>query len=633
MNTAKENIMWNYSFVLPSFWVMLIILIYYFSKPRLSIRLNRTFLGIITIELLVLAFDYVSSMADERYQFVPVPLLYALNMGFFVLFIARTYWFFKFTSDLIHRDTGNGNGKRKLAASVFVISEIIALSSVFTGAVFYIDNGYHSGPLYNILYVSFIFYLLLSFLLIIANAKTMSKYDFVSALGYNTILSVGVVVRILLPGYLVMNTFCLLAIIILYLSFVNPDLYLSSKGGAFNTNALKARLSELNEKRYKVVAFNVKNYNDARGIYGGTQMDRGVAAISRYLKRSYPKYDVFYLRSGDFAILTDGSADLDMICGDIYERFLKPWKADDAELYLDVSFVKLDSDTLTYTPERIISNLFIAFEMFDTGGGASVEMKDMSEVERQIHVKQVIETALERKEIEVYLQPIFNAGSSELIGAEALARLRDTNGEMISPVEFIPIAEKNGRISLLGEQVLEKVCGFVRDGNMERTGLHWINVNLSPIQFMRKDLNEHFAAILEECGVDADIIHLEITEESLIDFTQLSQQLKDLRDYGFNFVLDDYGSGYSNLTRVKQCPFVNIKIDATVVWDYMKEQDDMLPTMVKAFKNMHFTVTAEGIETKEMAAALTDIGCDYLQGYYFARPMPMNEFAEKFARV
>ena len=76
MNTAKENIMWNYSFVLPSFWVMLIILIYYFSKPRLSIRLNRTFLGIITIELLVLAFDYVSSMADERYQFVPVPLLF-----------------------------------------------------------------------------------------------------------------------------------------------------------------------------------------------------------------------------------------------------------------------------------------------------------------------------------------------------------------------------------------------------------------------------------------------------------------------------------------------------------------------------------------------------------------------------
>ena len=98
------------------------------------------------------------------------------------------------------------------------------------------------------------------------------------------------IVRILMPGYLVMNTFCLLAIIMLYLSFVNPDLYLSSRGGAFNTNALKTKLSELNEKRYKVVTFNLKHYNDARGICGGTQMDRGIAAKSRCLKRSYPKY-------------------------------------------------------------------------------------------------------------------------------------------------------------------------------------------------------------------------------------------------------------------------------------------------------------------------------------------------------
>jgi len=626
--------MWNYSFMLPSFWVMLIILAYYFSKPRLSVQLNRTFLGIIVIELLTITFDFISTKADEMHWLFPIPVLYALNLVFFVLFIARSYWFFGFTADLVHIDAGKSREKRLLTASVFIISEIIALSSVFTGAVFRIDSGgYHSGPLYNVIYVCFCFYLTLSFLWIGINAKKLSRYDLTGVLGYNIILTIGIIVRMLMPKFLVMNTFCLLAIMVIFLSFVNPDLYISNRGGAFNTKAFRDRLAELDGKSYKMAAFNIKNYNDARGIYGGTQMDSGVAEISRYLQRSYPNYDVFYLRSGGFAILTDPDADIDAICGDIYARFAEPWEADDAELYLDVSFVKLESGMADYTPERIISNLFIAYEMHENVSGASIDMREMREIERQTHIKQVLEAALENDGIEIYLQPIISAEDGSVVGAEALARLRDKDGELIPPVEFIPIAEKNGRINLLGERVLEKSCSFIADTDTENLGLSWINVNLSPIQCMRKDLNERFSAIIEEYGIDAGKIHLEITEESMIDYSQLRKQLKALKGSGFEFVLDDYGSGYSNLTRVKHCPFVNIKLDTTVVWDYIKEHDEMLPTMVSTFKHMNFTVTAEGIETKEMAEALMAIGCDYLQGFYFARPMPPQEFVAKYSRV
>ena len=109
-------------------------------------------------------------------------------------------------------------------------------------------------------------------------------------------------------------------------------------------------------------------------------------------------------------------------------------------------------------------------------------------------------------------------------------------------------------------------------------------------------------------------------------FWHYMEQIDDLRSAGFPFVLDDYGSGYSNLTRVKHYPFIDIKLDMEVVWDYFKTRDSLLPHVVTAFKELGFTVTAEGIETREMAEILKGIGCDYLQGYYFSRPVPMSEF-------
>ena len=112
--------------------------------------------------------------------------------------------------------------------------------------------------------------------------------------------------------------------------------------------------------------------------------------------------------------------------------------------------------------------------------------------------------------------------------------------------------------------------------------------------------------------------------------TFLTKHIKVLEDKGFRFVLDDYGIGYSNISRLKKCPFINVKLDMSLVWDYCKKPDDILPTMVTAFKHMGFSVTAEGIETREMAEHLSNIGVDYQQGFYFAKPMPMADFARQY---
>ena len=191
-------------------------------------------------------------------------------------------------------------------------------------------------------------------------------------------------------------------------------------------------------------------------------------------------------------------------------------------------------------------------------------------------------------------------------------------------------AEKTGLINRLGEQMLEKVCDFMNSRSLEEMGLSWINVNLSPLQFLKRDLSKRFTSIIEKYQVDPEKIHLEITEEAMIDYALLKKQVFDIKNAGFEFVLDDFGAGYSNVTRLNKYPFVNIKFDMQVVWEYFKTKKNILPGLIKVFKNSGFSVTAEGIENKEMAEEMRDLGCDYLQGFYFSQPLPVEEFLGKY---
>lgn len=256
----------------------------------------------------------------------------------------------------------------------------------------------------------------------------------------------------------------------------------------------------------------------------------------------------------------------------------------------------------------------------------------MKKIRNNAQIKRAVEIAVEKNSVELFLQPVIDAQTHKLIGAEALARIRDEAGEIIPPFQFIPIAEKNGRINVLGEQMFEKTCKFISEHDIEGMGLRWINVNLSPIQFLRRDLKDRFSAILQKYKIPSGKIHLEITEESMIDFDLLQKQMQVMQESGFQFVLDDYGRGYSNVARMKKCPFINIKLDMEFVWDYFKCKDKILPTLVQTIKQMDFTVTAEGIENLDMAKVMKEIGCDYLQGFCFSKPIPAAEFLEIYGK-
>lgn len=626
--------MWNTDFVFPSLLVLAVLLVFYFFRPRIPNRLNKAFLMLVITDSATIITDILATEADEHYQSLSVPLVSFLNLLYFIMYIARSMAFFRLTIVLLKLDHSGFSRPKYLMYLVFLISELIVLSSPLTGAVYSVDSsGYHRGPLYVILAVSSFFFLIIGIILLIRYRRRIRKSTLVSALAYHAILIAGSTARILFPQYLIMNVFCLLAILVIFLSFENPDLYITDRGPAFNTRAFTDWLDDpMHRKDKRVLGFAIRNYNDERSMYGGTQMDQGLHLIIMYLVKQFPQFLLFYLRGGNFALAGDDGADWEKIRRIISERFRSPWQAEGADLYLSATYVEIGLSGQTDSSDRIVNTLIYALD--EAGESKDVEQtlmtkETLEEIHRQIEVKRWLDKALEDNAVEVFLQPIVDSRTKKTVAAEALARIRDDSGKLIAPGLFVPVAEKNGSINLMGEQVLRKVCAFISAHSMTDAGLQWINVNLSPIQCMHSNLPGLFSSILKEYGVPAAQIHLEITEESMINYVKQEEQIEGLMKCGFQISLDDYGSGFSNLHQVKKFSFSNIKLDMKIVWDYIRDRDALLPALVQAFRQMGFSITAEGIETQEMADAMAGIGCDYLQGYYFSKPLPMDEFVKK----
>ena len=629
--------MWNYDLVIPELVIISTFLIFYFTQPRLPIRLHKAFLFILIIDTATILVDIGCSVSLEYLDNVPNFIYRLSNTIYFFLFVQRVMCFTMFTNIILAKDLRFKKRRIIIYLIPFILINLVVLSNLFVDSIFCIskEGEYSQGPLYNLIYVFAFYYIANCLFFTCLNHKKLSRGEFIPIIAYNIVLLIGYIMRIMLPTYLLMNFFTLVTIIVIYLSFENPTLFTEEKSGCFNKKALVCLLKEMkSDPQPLILGFSIHNYTDLREIYSYTQTDKGLAMIGNYLKQTFPKMLPFYLHDGRFVLVGKDIEEAELIRAYIIQRFEVPWKTDDdIDMFLEVSFTQVKPELLYCERSILFNTLISTLAELDpaTNTHEYIDYEDINKSEMNMHIKRAVETAVEQNTVELFLQPVFDTKTRKLIGAESLARLRDSNGDYIPPPLFIPIAEKNGRINELGEQMFEKTCQFIKDHDIDAMGLNWINVNLSPIQFLRKDLDKRFTKILNKYNIPPEKIHLEITEESMIDFDVLENQMVKMKKSGFLFVLDDYGRGYSNVARMKKCPFINVKLDMEFVWDYFKEKDMILPTLVQTIKQMGFTVTAEGIENLELADAMRDIGCDFLQGFCFSKPIPAEEFATKYS--
>ncbi|MBQ8165832.1 MAG: EAL domain-containing protein, partial [Lachnospiraceae bacterium] len=255
----------------------------------------------------------------------------------------------------------------------------------------------------------------------------------------------------------------------------------------------------------------------------------------------------------------------------------------------------------------------------------------LDNMRREKAVEKAVKLAMDREEIMVHYQPIFSVGKDAYNSAEALVRLKDDELGWISPDEFIPLAEKHGLILELGDMILEKVCRFIRDFNLKDSSIEYIEVNISTVQLMHKGFAGRVKKILEEYDVTPDQINIEITETATIgDVSVVDANISELVEYGIKLSLDDYGSGYSNIDYINQMPFSIIKLDKSIIWEAFKnvKAGITLEYTIRMLNELQLLIVAEGVETEDMKNHLADIGCHYMQGWYYSKAVSDQDFME-----
>ena len=251
-------------------------------------------------------------------------------------------------------------------------------------------------------------------------------------------------------------------------------------------------------------------------------------------------------------------------------------------------------------------------------------------------IKAYSDTAIKNGEFLVYLQPKFDINKEKIKGAEALIRWNYKKSDFLPPSRFIPFFEKDGTIGKIDDIVLNKVCEAFARWKKEGKALYPISVNLSRNRLYDENIIEHLIGIVDKYGIDHSLIDFELTESATYDDTEhMIQILNELRANGFQISMDDFGTGYSSFSLLTEMPLDTLKLDKSFVdkvgGDSDKEQDvAVIRHIVSLAKELKFICLAEGAEKKSQVDKLRDLGCDVIQGYYYSKPIPINEYESNY---
>ncbi len=413
--------------------------------------------------------------------------------------------------------------------------------------------------------------------------------------------------------------------------------YYDSLTGLRNRESLylDLRALYLNKDEFSVMFFDVdklKVINDTLGYFNG---DRLIKKISKRLVSLSAENCKLYRWGGDefVFILKENNSLLSAknLSTNILNLFEEPIKIKDHELFVtgSIGISNYPEDGVEF--EEIIRKATIALHHAKDSGRNIYKVHDQKLSEKALG-KVLLETklraALLKDEFHVYYQPKVNISSGKVVGMEALVRWIDFEGRIISPVEFIPIAEETGLIKKIGEIVLKRACMQVKALIDEGHDL-CVSVNLSAKQFEDKNLVKIVEETLGRTGLESKHLELEITENTIMNNLSTSiDMINKIREKGIKVSLDDFGTGYSSLNYLVQMPIDILKIDKVFIDEKFdeKKQKIILEAVISLAKKMNLKVIAEGVERLQQLDFLKSQGCDEFQGYYFSRPVPMEEF-------
>lgn len=426
--------------------------------------------------------------------------------------------------------------------------------------------------------------------------------------------------------------------------------YYDSMTGLYNRNYFVSQLGEFirkareNNTLVSLIMIDIDDFKNVRDGMGMVVGDELIQLFGNFLKDfikdnviiSHMNSDVFCIAIYD----PIGEDSVDYIVKAIRRRNKKPYYLVDGQsLNITVSIGVAEYPEAAEATLDLINCAEIVMFKAKAKGRNSIHYFDapvLSEFLNAVEIENKLKEAVHENSFMLYFQPQYYSGSRGLRGVEVLLRWKDHDGRIISPATFIPIAEKSGTIIPIGQWVVEESIKTYA-GWKKQYGIHFVlSINISALQYNEEDFVDKILETIQKYDVEPHEIELEITESVLIDdFEAVIEKLKCLRDYGIKISLDDFGTGFSSLSYLKQLPINTLKIDKSFVDTVMKDSATRVITesLINMVKALGLESIAEGVEEEQQYKYLHAIGCDMIQGYLMGKPMPRDELENILVRL
>ena len=655
-----------YEYPICALLFLVIVLVRYFSKRQLPLIRNRMFSITVVVACFNVVFDMLSSFVIERPAAYPVAAGYAICEIFYMLQlffpVMMILYMLSLTSNLKYRNMK----KILLAESPCILAMLIVLTNPVSRALFYIDNGvFYRGELFPLMYVVCIYSSLFCvFYALVARKRLQDKY-FLTISAFAILTCGSLALQTWRPQLLVTSLAISVAVLLAYFVLQKPEDMVDHLTGLLNLEAMTAHINELIERdvKYSVVILKVENVRRINNIFGYTigsltlqnvsdflatfspdlrernRLDKkaniynhskeNVPGDARRLETALPSAWAFRLLSNQFAIVSTNSETHDFLVNYIHKRFEDPWYIRGLEMNLMETMVEITETETFSSGEELYKVIEIMLPTVPKGDTVSMSEYTLAKIERRISIEDALADAISQNRLQVLFQPVYNVKNGKFSKAEALIRFEHETLGYVTPDEFIPIAEQRGLVAEIDSYVLRKTCEFMKTCQDEGIELETVSVNLSVTEMASTSFPKQACAIVDEYKLDHEKFEFEIMEMYVSNSLMLIEEnLGLLTGMGFHIAMDNYGTSDTSLAHLTALPLSTVKIDQSMLVAAEKSPRDLvvLENVIDMFRKMEVQTVAEGAEKVNQTEMVIRASVDYIQGFYYARPMSVEEF-------
>lgn len=625
---------YNYYFDIASIITFLIIIGIVLSTKHIYDTSFKLLTYLVAAALSVAILDLIRTYAISNRLGATIVIL--VNVLFFMMHALVTFLFLMYVIAQVEMSQTQSIVRKVFIYGPLVICLILILVTPVFNTVFYysVETGYVRGPLHFLTYFVPTAYFIWTIIYSIRKRQYLDRSFRIMVFFVTVVNLIAMMCQMIWPDASIRTFMIAMSAVIMFFFeehgrvAIEEDTNLVGREYLIEVGLRMVR----NKFSFSIILIKITNFDALSDTFGNANTNALSKNIASYIGHQFPLGRCFRISESTIAILNPEVDKTEELTNRLYDELSDSWEVEGLDISCDIlmTHIECPDDTDDFENMTALIRHFNRMEK-NIGGVIGIEDLHINEHIRIKLVENAIERGLKNNSFEVYYQPIHSLEDESFVTAEALVRLTDPELGPISPAEFIPIAENNGTILAIGDFVLETVCQFISRNDMEQLGLRYIELNLSVIQCLQKDFIENVERIVGKYNIDPKYLCLEVTETaSNYSPTVFKKNLETLGEKGYSLALDDFGTGYANIERMVTSDFRIVKFDKEMTQYSSSEErlQNVFEKLQNVVHSMNSKVVAEGVETKEQYDYLKKIGCDYIQGYYFSKPVPKEEFVK-----